>query len=88
MEAAVTNEPALALLADLANLDKHGNLNRPPRSGHVPMILGASGSSSTANGGWKLELEIEDDGARLDGLEVAGEAVTAWRRVLSGWGLI
>jgi hypothetical protein len=41
IEQAVTDDPALALLADLANLDKHGSLNQPPRSGYVPRILGA-----------------------------------------------
>lgn len=29
IEAAITANPALALLADLANLDKHGRLNNP-----------------------------------------------------------
>jgi hypothetical protein len=31
IEPAIAADPALALLADLANLDKHSRLNRPPR---------------------------------------------------------
>jgi predicted RNA-binding Zn-ribbon protein involved in translation (DUF1610 family) len=88
VERAITNEPALALLADLANLDKHGNLNQPPRSGHVPLIVGAAGTSLSDKAGWRLDLEIRHDGNRLDGLQVAEDAVAAWRRVLTGWGLL
>src|SRR5215211_233346 len=36
IEAAITNDPDLALLADLANIDKHFKLSRPARSGHAP----------------------------------------------------
>jgi hypothetical protein len=43
IEAAITAEPALALLTDLANLDKHLNLNPPPRSGDIPQIGDATG---------------------------------------------
>jgi hypothetical protein len=88
VENAITSEPALSLLADLANLDKHGNLNQPPRSGHVPQIVGAAGTSSSEKAGWRLDLEIRHDGNPLDGLEVAEDAVAAWRRVLIGWGLL
>jgi len=38
VENVVTGEPTLALLADLANLDKHSKLSHPPRSGQVPRI--------------------------------------------------
>ncbi len=88
VETAVTAEPALALLADLANLDKHGALNRPPRSGHVPRIISASGTTDATAAGWRLDLEIEHGGNRVDGLTVAAAAVAAWRRVLTGWGLL
>ena len=88
VEAAITNEPALALLADLANLDKHGNLNKPPRSGDVPRIQGAAGTSSSGRAGWRLDLEIDHAGKQHDGLGVAEDAVDAWRSVLRQWGLL
>lgn len=43
IENAVTADPNLALIADLANLDKHVALRRPPRSGHVPSVASARG---------------------------------------------
>jgi hypothetical protein len=43
IESAITADPNLALIADLANLDKHVALNRPPRSGHVPSVASAQG---------------------------------------------
>ncbi len=89
VEAAISAEPALALLADLANLDKHGALSRPPRSGAVPTIASASATSENAAGpGWRLNLVIEHSGRRLDGLAAATDAVDAWKRVLTSWGLL
>jgi hypothetical protein len=89
VEAAVTNDPSLALLADLANLDKHGNLTKAPRSGHVPVIKSVKGSSTgSCAGGWRLDMAIGHDTQTLDGLQVAQNAVDAWRRALSGWNLI
>jgi len=88
VEDAISADPSLALLADLANLDKHGNLNKPPRSGHVPRVVSESGTSGTDGPGWRLNLEIEHDGKILDGLQVADAAVAAWRRELTGWGLL
>lgn len=83
VEGAINAEPVLALLADLANLEKHTNLNKPPRSGHVPSVLEASASSCGASG-WRLDLAIEHGGTRLDGLRVDEDAVAAWRRALVG----
>jgi len=83
VEAAVDSEPDLALLADLANLDKHGRLDRPPRSGHVPAVI--SVEAITGVQGWRLRLNLEHAGKQLDGVEVATKAVDAWRRVLAGW---
>jgi hypothetical protein len=89
IEDAITNDPALALLADLANLDKHLKLNKPPRSGAEPKIVSTQGvRSGSGEGGWRLKVEIEHDGKVLDGLDVARDAVEAWRRHLKGWGLI
>ena len=87
VENAITNDPALALLADLANLDKHGNLNRSARSGVVPVITVVEGSSAGLSG-WRLHLTIQHGASQLDGLYVAQAAVAAWRAALSGWGLL
>jgi hypothetical protein len=92
IENAITAEPALALLADLANLDKHGawDARRTPRSGSVPVFAshgGTSGHDSQPET-WRLEIEIRHAGRTRDGLRVAEDAVTAWRRLLTGWGLI
>jgi hypothetical protein len=88
VENAVTNEPNLAILADLANLDKHGNLKNTPRSGHVPRTKFVAGESSSTSNGWRLLLRIELGGGTRDGLQVAQAATDSWRRALSGWGLI
>jgi hypothetical protein len=88
VETTITTIPALALLADLANLDKHGNLTRPPRSGDVPQIGDPRGVADGRAPGWTLYLPILHRSATLDGLQVARDAVEAWERALQGWGLI
>ena len=85
IEHSINAEPSLALAADLANLDKHGKLDRRPRSGYVPKITRAS--SVSVPGGWRMRLVIEHGSDNLDALDVAREAVAAWNRVLSGFGL-
>ena len=87
IESAIKGNPHLALLADLANLDKHGRLTRPPRSGDVPVLRKLSGVSDSAMG-WRLSLEIYHKGKTLDGLSVASETVSAWQKQLRQWGLI
>lgn len=89
IENAVTNDPDLALLADLANLDKHGKLSKPPRSGHVPKIERVTGTTGDyqTSGGWRLDVVIEHRGRRLDGLDVAKRALSAWERALKRWNL-
>lgn len=90
IEDAVTNDPDLALLTDLANLDKHGHLNRPPRSGHAPKVAHVRGTTGRGvpSGEWQLDVSIEHRGNHLDGLAIAARAVCAWRRTLKRWGLI
>jgi DNA-directed RNA polymerase subunit RPC12/RpoP len=88
VEDAVTNDPNLSLLADLANLDKHGNLKNPPRSGHVPQIGSVAGESSSTSDGWRLVLTIGHGAGTRDGLQVAQAATDSWSRALAGWGLI
>jgi hypothetical protein len=89
VENAVTNDPDLALLADLANLRKHGKLNRV-RSGHTPREVSRAGTAlpGAPSPGWRLSLVIVHNGAMLDGLDLAQRSVTAWRRTLHGWNLI
>ncbi len=89
IETTVTNDPDLALLADLANFDKHGNLDAPPRSGHVPAITVVEGRTvDLPSDGWRLYLAVDHAGKVKDGLEIAQAAVAAWQRALAGWGLI
>ena len=57
IESAIKQDAHLSLLADLANLDKHGKLSRPPRSGDVP-VMSVSGVSNKAEG-WHLSLMVQ-----------------------------
>jgi hypothetical protein len=86
VEDAISNTPALALVCDLANLTKHGRLEKKPRSGLAPVILKREGTSSA--GGWQLVLTIQHGADILDGLDVARDAVDAWRALLREWSLI
>ena len=88
IEAAITNDPRLALLADLANLDKHFKLTKPPRSGCVPVIEQSSGVDSAAGNGWLLSVKIKHGTVILDGLAVAKDAIAAWQEKLSTWGIL
>lgn len=84
-ERMITNAPRLALLADVANLDKHRRLTRPPRSGAVPAIK----VSDISNGEtWNLVFEIQHDGTAIDGIGFANEIVTTWSTALRAWGLV
>lgn len=89
VENAISNDPDLALLADLANLDKHFNLTHGPRSGDRPVVAQISGKQAgSGEGGWRLKMELTHRGQTLDALKVARASVDAWRRHLTGWGLI
>lgn len=85
IEEAVSNDPRLALLADLANLDKHSKLTRPLKSGHFPVFGQRSGVDNPTGNGWLLCLKIAHAGATLDGLAVAKDAIDAWREILTVW---
>ncbi|WP_143156399.1 hypothetical protein [Desulfacinum infernum] len=87
IETAITNDPMLALLADLANLDKHCRLTKT-RSGDVPVIQRISGVDSAAGNGWLLSVKIEHGTVTLDGLTVAKDAIAAWQEKLSAWGIL
>jgi hypothetical protein len=88
IEAAITNDPRLALLADLANLDKHFRLTKTPRSGYVPVIEQNSGIDSAAGNGWLLSVKIKHGTVILDGLAVAKDSIAAWQEKLSAWGIL
>jgi hypothetical protein len=87
IEDAITNDARLALLADLANLDKHTKLTKPPRSGCAPVIEQISGADNSTGIGWRLVLKIKHGASTLDGLAVAQDAITAWRERFKAWGL-
>lgn len=87
IEDAISSDPRLALLADLANLDKHMKLTKPPRSGCAPTIEQISGADSSTGNGWRLVVKVKHGMSMLDGLSVAQEAVKAWREKLEAWGL-
>jgi hypothetical protein len=89
IENTVANDPDLALLADLANLDKHGRLSKSPRSGHVPKIVRVNGTTvdNQTSRGWRLNVVIEHGGHRIDGLDAAERALSAWARALKHWNL-
>jgi hypothetical protein len=78
IEDAISNDSDLALLADLANLDKHFKLNKRPRSGAVPNLAHVQGvRAGSGEGGWRLDVKIRHGARVLDGLEVAEGS---WRR--------
>ena len=88
VEDRVFADPRLALLADLANLNKHRLLRRRPRSGFVPSVGEPSGSQrGDGVEGWQLVLRIEHGTRSLDALEVARSSVDAWREALESWGV-
>lgn len=90
VEDAVSDTPALALLADLCNLNKHyeWDPSKTPRSGGIPKPGKVFGVMPGAGGQWRLRSEIEHLGATLDGMEIARAAVEAWRQKLAGWNMI
>lgn len=88
VESAITASPTLSLVADLCNLEKHAlpGHQHNPRSGHWPTFDSVSGR--TCDGGWNIVLKIRHAQAILDGLEVAKQAVVAWRQVLTAFRII
>lgn len=88
VESAINQDPRLRLLADMANLDKHYRLIKPPRSGDAPRIGAASGIQLGAGGGWKLRLQVVHHGQSRDGLDIAKDSIDGWRDRLCVWHLI
>lgn len=88
IEDAITNDPKLALLADLANLDKHLKLTKPPRSGYSPTVKQVSGVDSATGSGWILSVQIKHGSASVDGLAFANDVVAAWQKQLKTWRIL
>lgn len=88
VEAAISTDPRLALLADLANLDKHRRLSRTPRSGDRPSVGEVKGVQSGSGPEWVVTIEIRHKGNSLDGLTIASEAMAAWEQALKGWKIL
>ena len=91
VENEINNSLDLALLADLANLDKHYQLSKKYRSGDAPKIVGVHGVTSSGGatpGSWRLHVEIEHLGNRLDGLDIAKRVIVAWDQALRRWNLL
>jgi hypothetical protein len=90
IETAINNDPRLAILADLANLDKHikPDPKKAPRSTIAPTIGQISGIDCRSGTGWELSMQIRHGSHTLNGLTVAEDAVNAWRINLKAWKLI
>jgi hypothetical protein len=91
IEDEITNNSDLALLADLANLDKHFRLSKKPRSDDTPKIVGVRGITRTGESspeGWRLGVVIEHKGQRLDGRDIAKRSIAAWHDALQRWHLL
>ena len=84
---AINATPPLALVADLANVGKHAVLHYTLHSGHEPTIV-SEGATSGDGDGWRLKVEVDHAGSRLDGVTVANDAVAAWKARLTSWGLL
>lgn len=86
IDTAINNDLRLALLADLANQEKHSQLNRP-RSGYAPRI-GVPKGTDIPPRGWILKIDVNHGSQTLDGLQIARDAAIAWREHLEAWRLI
>ncbi len=87
IESEITNDSRLAILADLANLDKHSQLTNKPRSGAIPNCK-ISGIDNADGSGWLLSVKINHGVDLKDGIVVAKDALTAWHEKLNMWGLL
>jgi len=83
VENAVSADPTLVLLGDLANLVKHHGKGRKQDPPEIVEACGTSGPN-----GWRLDLTIRHKGDDLDGMAIAEDAVAAWERLPAGWGLV
>jgi hypothetical protein len=86
VEDAVTKSPHLALLADLANQEKHVVLNSAPRSGFVPAVGPPSALFTSGQLGWTLGVEISHGSGILDACSLAQAALNEWEQLLRSWG--
>ena len=87
VEEAVAGSPPPEVVGD----DPAADLQRPPAEALYAEELARLAEADAGRprpSGWRLIMNIEHAGRRLDGLEVARTAVAAWKQVLSGWGLV
>lgn len=87
IEARVDSDPALALVADVANTYKHVKLTRRLRSGTAPEIRRAVAVLDHQAAGWTVGVVIQHGDDTVDGVELAKRALAAWARALADWGL-
>lgn len=89
VEGFINATPHLALLADIANKAKHGELNKKPRSGNVPqegnkhmtMKFGSGRAVTTGS------FAITSVGKEYDALDLATSCVEAWDSFLKSCGI-
>lgn len=86
VENAIGRSHVLALLTDLANLDKHRRLTRGTKSGDVPVLESVSDVSDGPR--WRLVVTIRHQGRTIDGTTFATTAIDEWRTLLERWRLI
>lgn len=90
VEKAIDNSSILALLADLANLDKHRKPKKKfkPRSKEWPIVESVGGEANSAEAGWHLRVRIQHCGQEHDGVAFATNVVREWTAHLRKWDLI
>jgi hypothetical protein len=91
VERFVSQNPDLALCADIANGKKHLHLNRPPRSGAEPsrlsghVIIDMTDTLSPTDDlpvKMKVQIFVDHAGKTLDVLPLATRCVEAWENFL------
>ena len=87
VEDATNRDPRLTLIADLANLEKHATLSKPPRSGIIPSVTQIVGQDVRGTTGWRSVVTICHGMAALDALEVAKDGILGWEDALGNLGI-
>lgn len=87
VEDAINRDPRLTLVADLANLEKHTTLSKPPRSGIAPSVAQIVGQDVRGTTGWRSVVTIRHGTANLDALEVAKDGILGWEDALGNLGI-
>jgi hypothetical protein len=73
--------PSLSICADVCNSTKHLSLDRPPRSGHVPKLMGAlyatKKDGKIIEGAIRCTVKLGEES--LDVFQLATECIKAWK---------